>query len=125
VTLAHHGVLMLDELPEFPRSILEALRQPLEDGTVSIARVGGRWLYPARFMLVGTMTLCPCGGRGDAQTGCSCSPQQRDRYRDKLSRAPLDRFDLIVALPGPGPWARTAPGEARTVRGGTQGARRW
>ena len=69
VTLAHHGVLMLDELPEFPRPVLEALRQPLEDGTVAIARVGGRWLYPARFQLVGTMNLCPCGGRGDAQVG--------------------------------------------------------
>jgi magnesium chelatase family protein len=119
VTLAHHGVLMLDELPEFPRSILEALRQPLEDGTVSIARVGGRWLYPARFMVVGTMNLCPCGGRGDAQTGCSCSPQQLDRYRDKLSRALLDRFDLIVALPRPRAVELAAPpGEASDdVRG--------
>jgi magnesium chelatase family protein len=101
VTLAHHGVLMLDELPEFPRSVLEALRQPLEDGTVAIARVGGRWLYPARFQLVGTMNLCPCGGRGDAQVGCSCSPQKLDRYRERLSRALLDRFDLVVALPRP------------------------
>jgi magnesium chelatase family protein len=101
VTLAHHGVLLLDELPEFTRPVLEGLRQPLEDGTVSIARVGGRWLYPARFMLVGTMNLCPCGGRGDARSGCSCSPQQLDRYRDKLSRALLDRFDLVVALPRP------------------------
>jgi magnesium chelatase family protein len=101
VTLAHRGVLLLDELPEFPRPVLEALRQPLEDGTVSIARVGGRWLYPARFMLVGTMNLCPCGGRGDARTSCSCSPQQLDRYRGKLSRALLDRFDLVVALPRP------------------------
>jgi magnesium chelatase family protein len=110
---------MLDELTEFPRSILEALRQPLEDGTVSIARVGGRWLYPARFMLVGTMNLCPCGGRGDAQTGCSCSPQQLDRYRDKLSRALLDRFDLIVALPRPRAVELAAPpGEASDdVRG--------
>jgi magnesium chelatase family protein len=101
VTLAHRGVLMLDELPEFPRSVLEALRQPLEDGSVSIARVGGRWTYPARFQLVGTMNLCPCGGRGDAAVGCSCSPQQLDRYRDRLSRALLDRFDLVVALPRP------------------------
>jgi len=92
---------MLDELPEFPRLVLEALRQPLEDGTVSIARVGGRWLYPARFALVGTMNLCPCGGRGDARSSCSCSPQQLDRYRSKLSRALLDRFDLVVALPRP------------------------
>jgi magnesium chelatase family protein len=81
--------------------VLEALRQPLEDGTISIARVGGRWLYPARFSLVGTMNLCPCGGRGDARSACSCSPQQLDRYRDKLSRALLDRFDLVVALPRP------------------------
>jgi magnesium chelatase family protein len=101
VTLAHRGVLLLDELAEFPRSVLEALRQPLEDGAVSIARVGGRWLYPARFMLVGTMNLCPCGGRGDARTSCSCSPQQLDRYRDRLSRALVDRFDLVVALPRP------------------------
>ena len=113
VTLAHDGVLMLDELPEFPRSVLEALRQPLEDGTVSIARVGGRWLYPARFMLVATMNLCPCGGRGDARTGCSCSPQQLDRYRDRLSRALLDRFDLVVALPRPRASELAAPpGEA-------------
>jgi magnesium chelatase family protein len=101
VTLAHHGVLLLDELPEFTRPVLEGLRQPLEDGMVSIARVGGRWLYPARFMLVGTMNLCPCGGRGDARSGCSCSPQQLDRYRHRLSRALLDRFDLVVALPRP------------------------
>ena len=99
VTLAHRGVLMLDELPEFSRSVLETLRQPLEDGTISIARVGGRWLYPARFALVATMNLCPCGGRGDARSACSCSPQQLDRYRAKLSRALLDRFDLVVALP--------------------------
>jgi magnesium chelatase family protein len=109
VTLAHRGVLFLDELPEFARPVLEALRQPLEDGTVSIARVGGRWLYPARFMLVGTMNLCPCGGRGDARTGCTCSPQQLDRYRDKLSRALFDRFDLVVALPRPRATELAAP----------------
>jgi len=113
VTLAHRGVLLLDELPEFSRSVLEALRQPLEDGSVAIARVGGRWRYPSCFALVGTMNLCPCGGRGDAQTGCSCSPQQLDRYRDKLSRALLDRFDLVVALPRPRAAELAAPpGEA-------------
>ena len=118
VTLAHHGVLMLDELPEFSRSVLEALRQPLEDGTISIARVGGRWLYPARFSLVGTMNLCPCGGRGDARSACSCSPQQLDRYRDKLSRALFDRFDLVVALPRPrATELASSPGEkSATVR---------
>jgi len=98
-TLAHHGVLLLDELPEFARPVLEALRQPLEDGAIAVARVGGRCLFPARFQLVGTMNLCPCGGRGDAAVGCSCSPQRLDRYRDKLSRALLDRFDLVVAVP--------------------------
>ncbi len=100
-TLAHHGVLLLDELPEFPRAVLEALRQPLEDGTIAIARVGGRALFPARFQLVGTMNLCPCGARGDPAVECTCSPLQIDRYRDKLSRALLDRFDLVVALPRP------------------------
>ncbi len=100
-TLAHHGVLLLDELPEFPRPVLEALRQPLEDGAIAVARVGGRCLFPARFQLVGTMNLCPCGGRGDAGSGCSCSQQRLERYRDKLSRALLDRFDLVVTLPRP------------------------
>ncbi len=100
-TLAHHGVLLLDELPEFPRPVLEGLRQPLEDGSIAVARVGGRYTFPARFQLVGTMNLCPCGGRGDAAASCSCSPQRLDRYRDKLSRALLDRFDLVVTLPRP------------------------
>lgn len=81
--------------------MLEALRQPLEDGIVAIARVGGRCIFPARFQLVGTMNLCPCGGRGDQSSSCSCSPSQLDRYRDRLSRALLDRFDLVVALPRP------------------------
>jgi magnesium chelatase family protein len=100
-TLAHHGVLLLDELPEFPRPVLEALRQPLEDGTVAVARVGGRCIFPARFQLVGTMNLCPCGARGDACVECTCSPQRIGRYRERLSRALLDRFDLVVALPRP------------------------
>jgi magnesium chelatase family protein len=100
-TLAHHGVLLLDELPEFPRPVLEALRQPLEDGTVAVARVGGRVVFPARFQLVATMNLCPCGARGDASVECTCSPQRIDRYRERFSRALLDRFDLVVALPRP------------------------
>jgi magnesium chelatase family protein len=100
-TLAHRGVLLLDELPEFPRPVLEALRQPLEDGTIAVARVGGRALFPARFQLVGTMNLCPCGGRGDPAGECRCTAAQLDRYRARLSRALLDRFDLVVALPRP------------------------
>ncbi len=98
-TLAHRGVLLLDELPEFQRPVLEALRQPLEDGVVAVARVGGRALFPARFQLVATMNLCPCGGRGDRAAECSCSPQRLAAFRDKLSRALLDRLDLVVTVP--------------------------
>jgi magnesium chelatase family protein len=98
-SLAHRGVLLLDELAEFARPALEALRQPLEDGFVSVARAAGRVVFPARFQLVGTMNLCPCGARGDAAIECTCSAQRLARYRDKLSRALLDRFDLVVAVP--------------------------
>ena len=98
-TLAHNGVLLLDELPEFQRPVLEALRQPLEDGTIAVARVEGRAVFPARFQLVGTMNLCPCGARGDPSAECSCSPQRVASFRDKLSRALLDRFDLVVIVP--------------------------
>jgi magnesium chelatase family protein len=94
-------VLLLDELAEFSRPTLEALRQPLEDGTVSVARVGGSHTFPARFQLVATMNLCPCGARGDRAAECSCSPQRLAAFRDKLSRALLDRFDLVVAMPRP------------------------
>jgi magnesium chelatase family protein len=100
-TLAHHGVLFLDELPEFQRPALEALRQPLEDGVVSIARAEGRALFPARFQLVAAMNMCPCGGRGDPAAECVCSPQKLGSFREKLSRALVDRFDLVVAVPRP------------------------
>ncbi len=124
VSLAHHGVLLLDELAEFHRPVLEALRQPLEDGSVSIARVGGHANFPARFTLVGTMNLCPCGARGDPGAECVCGPQRLAAYAGKLSRALLDRFDLMVELPR----ARArdlavARGETSgVVRGRTQGA---
>jgi magnesium chelatase family protein len=98
-SLAHLGVLLLDELAEFARPSLEALRQPLEDGEVAIARAAGRVVFPARFQLAATMNLCPCGARGDAGAECSCSTQRLARYRDKLSRALLDRFDLVVTMP--------------------------
>jgi magnesium chelatase family protein len=101
VSLAHRGVLLLDELPEFSRAVLEALRQPLEDGVVAVARVGGHALFPARFQLVGTMNLCPCGGRGDPAVECGCTAQRLAAYREKLSRALVDRFDLAVAMPRP------------------------
>jgi magnesium chelatase family protein len=98
-TLAHRGVLFLDELAEFGRHVLESLRQPLEDGLVSVARAQGRALFPARFQLVGAMNLCPCGARGDPAAECSCSPQRLAAFGDKVSRALLDRFDLVLALP--------------------------
>lgn len=101
-SLAHGGVLLLDELAEFQRPALEALRQPLEDGVVSIARAAGRAIFPARFLLVGTMNLCPCGARGDPAAECTCSAQRLAGYRDKLSRALLDRFDLVVTMPRAG-----------------------
>jgi magnesium chelatase family protein len=100
-SLAHRGVLLLDELAEFQRPALEALRQPLEDGTICIARAEGRAIFPACFQLVGTMNLCPCGARGDPAAECACSPQRLARYRDKISRALLDRFDLVVTVPRP------------------------
>jgi len=100
-SLAHHGVLLLDELAEFQRPALEALRQPLEDGVISVARAAGNVRFPARFQLIGTMNLCPCGARGDPNVQCTCSAQRLARYRDKLSRALLDRFDLVVTVPRP------------------------
>jgi magnesium chelatase family protein len=99
VSLAHLGTLLMDELPEFSRAVLEALRQPLEDGTVSVARVNGRAVYPARFLLVATMNLCPCGARGDPAATCSCTPNRISAYRARLSRALLDRFDLVLLVP--------------------------
>ena len=130
VSLAHRGVLLLDELPEFPRPVLEALRQPLEDGVVSVSRVGGRSLFPARFRLVATMNLCPCGGRGDPRLDCSCTPARVAAYRDKVSRALLDRFDLVVAMPRPqaeelaaGPSETSAAVRDRVLAGASRLAR--
>lgn len=100
-SLAHRGVLLLDELPEFVRPALEALRQPLEDGVIAVSRVGATVLYPARFQLVGTMNLCPCGARGDPALSCTCTAQRLAAYANKLSRALLDRFDLVVTMPRP------------------------
>jgi magnesium chelatase family protein len=116
VSLAHHGVLFLDELPEFPRSVLESLRQPLEDGVVAVARVGGSALFPARFLLIGTMNMCPCGARGDPAMECACTAQRLAAYRQKLSRALVDRFDLAVAMPRPRASELAAPpAEASTA----------
>jgi magnesium chelatase family protein len=124
-SLAHRGVLLLDELPEFQRPALEALRQPLEDGIVSVARAAGQAIFPARFQLVATMNLCPCGARGDPGAECFCSPQRLAAFRDKLSRALLDRIDLVVAVPRPRAGELAGPPGERSeaVRGRVLAAR--
>ena len=99
LSLAHFGVLFLDELPEFRRDALEALREPLEDGTVSVARAAGSRTFPARFLLVAAMNPCPCGFRGDPRHACRCSERDVSRYRRKISGPLLDRIDLHVEVP--------------------------
>ncbi len=99
ISLAHRGVLFLDEFAEFPRSLLESLRQPLEDGLVTIARARGTLEFPARFMLVAAMNPCPCGHHGDPDRICGCSAYQIEKYRQKVSGPIMDRIDLHVTVP--------------------------
>ena len=99
VSLAHHGVLFLDELPEFKRDVLEVLRQPLEDGVVTISRASGSLAYPARFTLVAAMNPCPCGFLTDPSRQCTCAPSQVQRYLMRISGPLLDRIDMHVEVP--------------------------
>ncbi|HYG45684.1 MAG TPA: YifB family Mg chelatase-like AAA ATPase [Bordetella sp.] len=119
VSLAHHGVLFLDELPEFDRRALESLREPLETGRVAIARARHTVQYPARFQLVAAMNPCPCGWRGHPARPCTCTPDQVARYVSKLSGPLLDRLDLAIELPAAAPdWLDSPPGEpSEAVRG--------
>ncbi len=123
ITLAHHGVLFLDELSEFRADVLEVLRQPLEDGAVVIARAHGAVRFPSRFALVSAMNPCPCGYRGDPRRACICTPAQVQRYVARLSGPLLDRIDLHVEVPRPptddlllgGPGEPSAAVRARVV----------
>ena len=99
VSLAHNGVLFLDELPEFHRNALEVLRQPLEDGQVTVSRAAASVTFPCRFMLVAAMNPCPCGYSGDVRRQCQCSPMQVQRYRARISGPLLDRIDIHIEVP--------------------------
>jgi len=114
ISLAHHGVLFLDELPEFPRAALEALREPLETGQITIARAARRAEFPARFQFVGAMNPCPCGWLGATHKSCRCTPEQISRYQGKLSGPLLDRIDLHIEVPAlaSSELLNTAAGEA-------------
>jgi magnesium chelatase family protein len=122
VTLAHHGVLFLDELPEFKRDALEALRQPLEDGEVLIARVKARLRFPAHFALLAAMNPCRCGHLGDPRHDCRCTPHEVEQYRARVSGPLLDRIDMHVEVPAvtlgalKGPGGETSAAVADRVR---------
>ena len=114
ISLAHHGILFLDEFPEFPRPALEALREPLETGSIVISRAARRAEFPARFQLIGAMNPCPCGYLGSASHSCRCTPDQIHRYQSKLSGPLMDRIDLHVEVPAlpAQELLHAAPGEA-------------
>lgn len=118
ISLAHNGVLFLDELPEFERRVLEALRQPLEEGRVTVARAARTASFPARFMFVAAMNPCPCGFQGDSRRHCRCSPPQIQRYTNRISGPLRDRIDLVVEVPAAGLTTRDrARGEpSRAIR---------
>ncbi|MDX5410724.1 MAG: YifB family Mg chelatase-like AAA ATPase, partial [Thauera sp.] len=125
ISLAHHGVLFLDELPEFDRRVLEVLREPLETGQITISRAARQAEFPARFQLIAAMNPCPCGYLGDASGRCRCAPEQIQRYRQRISGPLLDRIDLQVEVPRlPPRELQGAPGEdSATVRARVGAAR--
>lgn len=117
ISLAHNGVLFLDELPEFDRSVLEVLREPMESGSITISRAAQQAEYPARFQLIAAMNPCPCGYQGDGTARCHCTAEQVARYRNRLSGPLLDRIDLHVEVPRQPPsleQTEIPPGEAST-----------
>ena len=123
ISLAHHGVLFLDELPEFSRAVLEALREPLESGSVTISRASRQARFPARFQLVATMNPCPCGTLGDPAGTCRCTVEQVARYRARVSGPLLDRIDLHVEVPRIRDDGDSGPAEpSAAVRGRVSGA---
>jgi magnesium chelatase family protein len=114
ISLAHHGVLFLDELPEFQRGVLDALREPLETGRIQIARASRQVQYPARFQLVAAMNPCPCGHLGSALRACRCTPDAVARYQGRLSGPLLDRIDLQVEVPALAPETVSAAPDGET-----------
>ncbi len=122
ISLAHHGVLFMDELPEYDRRVLEVLREPIESGRITISRARQQVTYPARFQLVAAMNPCPCGYLGDKLKSCQCSQEQVARYKRKLSGPLLDRFDLQIdvprpeSLPLPGDTISEAPENSASIR---------
>jgi len=126
ISLAHHGVLFLDELPEFDRDVLEALREPLESGRVSIARAARQASFPARFQLVAAMNPCPCGHCGDRNGRCRCTPERIARYRGRISGPLADRIDIKLEVPAPREAELVAPVAAESsseIRGRVARAR--
>lgn len=126
VSLAHHGVLFLDELPEFDRSVLEGLREPLEEGRVAISRAGGLEVFPADFQLIAAMNPCPCGLFGGEHDSCRCSSRDVERYRARVSRPILDRIDLHVSVPAvdPARWLGKEATSSQTLATGVRAASR-
>jgi magnesium chelatase family protein len=127
ISLAHHGVLFLDELPEFDRDVLEALREPLETGRVSISRAARQAVFPARFQLIAAMNPCPCGHCGERSGRCRCTPERIARYRGRISGPLADRIDIKLEVPAPREAELVAPvaGEASSsIRNRVEKARR-